>query len=291
MDDPTPADPELAEAGAGTPEWAAEATDRLRSELSDTSFAEVAWVAETGSTNADLLDLARRDPTATAVLLAESQSAGRGRQGRSWQAPPGSGLMLSVLVRPRLPPSQAHLLTTAMGLAALESLDLEERHREVVGLKWPNDLVVETDAGTRKLGGILAESIVVGDDLGAVVVGIGLNVNWPGELPAELEGIATSVGHLTGRTTDRGRLAARLLRSFDSRVGDLGTAAGRSHTVNAYVEACVTVGRQVRVQLARGEVVGTARAVDEDGRLVVVDEQGIEHPLAVGDVTHLRPLG
>src|SRR5688572_16226387 len=143
--------------------------------LAGTRFA-VEWVAETGSTNDDLLaDAADGAPDGT-VLVADHQRSGHGRRGRSWEAPASSSLLVSILLRPDLAPEDLHLLTTAVGVAAAEAVD--EELGITVGLKWPNDLVATTAEGERKLGGILAEASWDGDRLAAVVVGLGLNVAW-----------------------------------------------------------------------------------------------------------------
>lgn len=262
----------------------------LRGALSGTRFASVRWVGRTGSTNADLVEEARRGTAVPAVLLAEAQTAGRGRLGRVWQAPPGSSLLLSVLDRPPLTPREAHLTTTAVAVAAAEAV--ESLAGLAPGLKWPNDLVVEDGrrgSGTRKLGGVLAESVVEGDRLGAVVVGIGLNVAWPEELPPELEGIATSLRHEVGRAIDRVELAAALLRGADAHLAALDEDDGRRRLLDGYRRRCTTLGRDVRVEVAGGEVLGRAVGIDGDGHLEVVDDEGRRRVVAVGDVVHLRP--
>src|SRR3954454_10530229 len=170
--------------------------DRARSDLAGTRFADIRWVAETGSTNRDLLDLAAGGEAAGgadgAVLVADHQTAGRGRLDRSWHAPAEGSLLLSVLFRPT--PAESHLLTTAVGVAAAEAVRMVSDVAPV--LKWPNDLIVIRAEGTvRKLSGILAESTVLDAQLDVVVVGLGLNVNWPEadsrELPEDLASTAT----------------------------------------------------------------------------------------------------
>ena len=153
------------------------------------------------------------------MVVADHQRAGRGRLDRSWHAPPGASLLVSILFRPSLPTADAHLLTTAVGVSAAQAC------RSVSGveplLKWPNDLVVaaaDAPATVRKLGGILAESTVEGARLEAVVVGIGVNVNWPTDLPPELAEIATALNHLTGAEVDREALLIAMLVGLDELV-------------------------------------------------------------------------
>ncbi len=176
--------------------------DHARSALARTRFADLRWVAETGSTNHDLAELAASGAPDGVVLVADHQTAGRGRLDRSWVAPAGASLLLSVLVRPDVEPAYVPLLTVAMALAVVESA----RSRHVAaGLKWPNDVVVDGEP-PRKLAGVLAESMVEGGGSTAVVVGVGINVNWPTPLPSALEPLASTATALNlevGATVDR----------------------------------------------------------------------------------------
>src|SRR5688572_30718793 len=177
-------------------------------------FADVRWVAETGSTNADAMELARHGEPEGIVLVADHQTAGRGRAGRTWTAPPGAGLLLSILLRP--PASVLDLTTMAVAVSAAAAVG------SVAGfsprLKWPNDLVWPGDgsADDRKLAGILAEadwpaaaSVSAGwrapaeHDRAVVVVGIGINVTWPADLPEELADIAVAVNQVVDTPVDR----------------------------------------------------------------------------------------
>jgi BirA family biotin operon repressor/biotin-[acetyl-CoA-carboxylase] ligase len=218
----------------------------------------VGVVAETGSTNADLLRAAADGAPDRTVLMALHQSAGRGRLDRRWEAPPGANLLVSLLLRDV--PEHPHVLTQRVGLAAVAACEA------VAGvqprLKWPNDLLLDG----AKLAGVLAQAQLGANP--AVVVGIGINVGWAPEGAARLgDGIAP---------TD---VLAAMLRAFDA----LGDDVWLPYRANL-----ATLGRQVRVELPDGEVVGRALDVEPDGRLVVVDECGITHRFAVGDVIHLR---
>lgn len=259
--------------------------------VAGTRFTDIRWVDQTGSTNADLLARAAAGDPEGVVVLAEEQTAGRGRLGRTWSAPAGSSLLLSVLLRPALAPADAHLTTVAVALAAADAC------LEVAGvsatLKWPNDLVVESEGGTRKLAGILAESVVQADELEAVVVGLGCNVNWPIELPDDLADIATACNHLAGRDVDRVALLAALLVHLEHRCEQLASGPGRASLTRAYRERCSTLHRRVRVELADESIEGQAIDVTDSGHLVLeVDgEQGVVDRIEVvaGDVVHLRP--
>ncbi|MFE6053620.1 biotin--[acetyl-CoA-carboxylase] ligase [Kitasatospora sp. NPDC056446] len=242
-------------------------------------------VAETGSTNSDLADRARAGAAQGAVLVAESQSAARGRMDRQWTAPARSGLFLSVLLRPEEVPVERYgWLPVLVGVAAAGTLG---RIAEVeVGLKWPNDLQVAIDGAERKLGGILTEL-----SGGAVVVGLGLNVSLrEPELPVPT---AASLALAGAATTDRGTLLRALLRDFADLYRTWTAAAGDPHAsdlLRAYVDRCTTLGRRVKVHLPGGdELVGEAVAVDGDGRLVVRTADGARRAVGAGDVVHVRP--
>ena len=261
----------------------------LRTALAGTRFADVRWVAETGSTNADLAALAADGAPEGVVLVADHQIAGRGRLGRTWTAPAGSSLLLSVLFRPALPVGHAHALTTAVALAAREACT--EVAGITPGLKWPNDLVVAVpgaDGAERKLAGVLAESSLAGAHLDAVVVGIGLNVNWPRALPVEIADLATSLNHLAGDAVDRAGLLASLLVGLDRRYTALLGPGGRAALRDEEHAASATLGRRVRVLRAHDEVEGTAVGFTDEGALrLEVDTDVLVVP--VGDVVHLRP--
>jgi BirA family biotin operon repressor/biotin-[acetyl-CoA-carboxylase] ligase len=235
--------------------------------------------AEVSSTNAELAREAREGAASGSVLVAERQSAGRGRLDRTWTSPARSGLTFSVLLRPGRVPAAAWgwfpLLAgvaVARGTAEIAELD--------VGLKWPNDVLVSG----RKLAGILAERV---DD--ALVLGVGLNVSLTAdERPTEG---ATSL-HLEGAAVvDRAPVLLSVLRAlahwyagFEAADGD----AGRSGLHAAYRELCTTVGRRVQVALPGGVVLtGDAVDVDGQGRLVVRTDEG-ERAVSTGDVVHVR---
>jgi BirA family biotin operon repressor/biotin-[acetyl-CoA-carboxylase] ligase len=251
--------------------------------LAGTRFV-VDWVDETGSTNDDLRAAAAGGAPHGTVLVADHQRSGHGRRGRSWEAPASSSLLTSILLRPELEPDDLHLLTTAVGVAAAEAID--EELAVPVGLKWPNDLVgVNADGEERKLGGILAEAVWQGDQLDAVVVGLGLNVAWPHLVPVELDGIAIALNHLTDEEIDRGDLLVSMLLRLDDILDDpvhAGLLARWTHLTT-------TVGREVRVELASGAVVeGRALGMTDRGRLQVETSAGVEE-ITAGDVHHLRP--
>ncbi|MEO3861786.1 biotin--[acetyl-CoA-carboxylase] ligase [Acrocarpospora sp. B8E8] len=241
-------------------------------------WSAVKVVERTGSTNADLAQSAREGIREGAVLVAESQFAGRGRLGRIWTAPPRSGLTFSVLLRPDVPLPKQGWLSLLFGLAAATAVRAETGVD--VRLKWPNDLLV----GERKLAGVLAERVDR-----AVVVGMGLNVTLrQEELPVER---ATSL-LLSGSTTvDRGVLLLAVLRELEARYREWVAADGDVESCGlrtAYLAGSATVGQEVRVELPGERVlIGLATGIDRSGYLIVRSE-GTDHLLSVGDVVHVR---
>jgi BirA family transcriptional regulator, biotin operon repressor / biotin---[acetyl-CoA-carboxylase] ligase len=261
--------------------------------LAGTRFPAVRWEAEVDSTNRVLLEEARGGAGEGTVLVADHQTAGRGRLGRTWTAPPGASLLVSVLLRPALAADELHLCTMAVGVAAAEAC--ERVTGFLPALKWPNDLVVEQPDGTaRKLGGILAESVVDGGRVTALVVGMGLNVTWPADLPADLADIATALNHEVGHDVDRAELLVTWLLALDHWYGELAPGAaepGRERLRTRYRHLCATLGHRVRVEVPTGAIVGLARDVTAEGHLIVDADDGESFWVAVGDVVHLRPAG
>ncbi len=259
--------------------------DLARSVLAGTRFGDVRWVVETGSTNRDVLELARAGAPDGIVLVADHQTAGRGRLDRTWIAPPGASLLMSVLLRPRLDPTEAPLLTVAMALAVA---DTEAGRQARARLKWPNDVVVDTEP-PRKLAGILAESVVDSSGQLAVVVGVGINVDWPTPLPPELAEIATAL-NLVGVVVDREELLTDVLRGFERRCAQLQGGRERTAVVDEARAASVTLGRRVRADLGPELRDGKAVDLDERGNLVIEDDDGRRHVVMAGDVVHLRGI-
>ncbi|MFE1177188.1 biotin--[acetyl-CoA-carboxylase] ligase [Streptomyces sp. NPDC058773] len=252
-------------------------------------------VPATGSTNSDLAARAAEGAAEGAVLVAEEQTAARGRLDRVWSAPPRSGLFFSVYLTPRVPVERWGWLPLLTGVATATALS--KAAGVDTALKWPNDVLVtlpedvagpEGAAGTaeRKVGGILAERAGSG-----VVIGIGLNVSLTAdELPVPTAGSLAMAG---ARTTDRDPLLRAVLRSLEEwyttwQAGDGDPGAGRLQ--ETYAAGCATLGRSVRAELPGGTALtGEAVAIDTDGRLVLATADGVQQPVGAGDIVHLRP--
>jgi BirA family biotin operon repressor/biotin-[acetyl-CoA-carboxylase] ligase len=266
--------------------------DRASTRPTEASGFAIRWVSETASTNADLLELAAADAEADRiVVVADHQTAGRGRQGRAWVSPSGSSLLMSVLVRTGVDADHLHLVTAATGVAAAEAV--EELFGVRVGLKWPNDLMLLVDGpapGERKLGGILAEVTWHGHQPDAVVIGLGLNLRADDAMPADIRQIATALDAVTGEPPDREALVVALLARLDTRLGLLADPDGREALRTVWRRWSATLGRAVEVDLVGGDrLTGEATDLTPAGELVVTDEAGDHHVVRVGDVVHARP--
>ncbi|MFI7679584.1 biotin--[acetyl-CoA-carboxylase] ligase [Actinophytocola sp. NPDC049390] len=252
-------------------------------------YAALDVVERTGSTNADLMAAAADGAADRTVLVAGEQTAGRGRRDRTWASPPGSGVYLSVLVRPSaVPQERLGSLALVAGLA-LVHVATETAGIEAV-LKWPNDLLVGAERA--KAAGVLSEAVHDGAGPGAVV-GVGLNVT---ALPEGAEpgpgGLAPgSFAGAGAQVTDRTTITASFLRAFQEMEavwrmndGDL----ERSGVLTGYRDVCGTIGQRVRAELPDGVLTGVAVDVDIDGRLLVKLDDGTPKAISAGDIVHLR---
>ncbi|TPW03436.1 MAG: BirA family transcriptional regulator, biotin operon repressor / biotin-acetyl-CoA-carboxylase ligase [bacterium] len=203
-----------------------------------------------GSTNAAALELAKAGAPHGTLVIAEQQTAGRGRMGRRWESPPGVGLWFSWVLRPPLPLASGFLVTVAGALSVVDAV--ARLAGRVAHVRWPNDVLV----GERKLAGILAEATGQGEQLEAIVLGMGVNVNQSGaDFPAGLDGLATSLFLESGHAFDRSLVLAAIIESFE---------------------------------FSYGVVTGRAVAVGADGALVVEVEGGTRRSFHAGDVRQLR---
>ena len=243
-------------------------------------------VESTGSTNDDVEALARQGAPEGTCVVADQQTAGRGRLDRSWVSPPGAGLWASVLVRPGdMPADRIGWLPLVAGVAVSDAL--KEACSVRAELKWPNDLVAIAAAcggseGPRKLGGILSAFVpATAGAAAAVVLGIGINVNMGGmDLPVKQ---ATSV-MLEGGSLDRSALLASLLVALEDRLAQW--RSGEGLVERDYRTRCATIGRLVDVELPNGnKASGVVSGIDDDGHLLVTDGEATVR-ITAGDVVH-----
>ena len=236
---------------------------------------ELICLEEVDSTNSYARELARSGGADGTVVIADSQTAGRGRQGRSFQSPRGRGLYLSVLLRPDLPPDRLTPVTALAGVAVCGAVERVCGVRP--GIKWPNDPVLEG----RKVCGILTE--LTGE--GALIVGIGINVSQRAEdFTPDVAAMATSLAWALGRPVSRPALAAALIRELDRQYAALRSGAWQA-ALDAYRRDCVNLGRQVQLLSAGDRETVTAVGVDEDFGLMVRDAAGAVRTIHSGEVS------
>jgi BirA family biotin operon repressor/biotin-[acetyl-CoA-carboxylase] ligase len=246
---------------------------------------EVRHFRETDSTNTRARELAQRGAPEGTLVVAEGQTGGRGRRERNWFSPPFLGIYASVVLRPAIPAGEAPRLALLAAVAAAEAV------REETGLdaaiKWPNDIL----AGGRKIAGILLEMATDMDAVDYVVVGTGINVNIPAEgFPEELRSLATSVLAETGCPVPRLRLLRRLLGSLESWY-DRFRADGFAPVLERWKSLSGIAGRRVVVHVPGRDLAGVVADVDENGFLLLRDDEGRERRIFSGDVTLLPATG
>lgn len=248
--------------------------DLARLRLVGSRFALVDWVAETGSTNADLVTLAD-DRAREQVLVADHQSAGRGRLDRRWEAPPGAGLLVSVLVRPELPPTRLPLLTIAGGWAMVRAA--RSLGAAPVTMAWPNDVVVPDGDRYRKLAGVLAEAVLAPGRIVAVV-GAGCNVDLPDGFSVVGGNEPVSLADLVDEVPDRLALLVAYLRELAGAVGRL-ERGDTAALLNEVAAEMWTLGRDVVVDGTSGRAI----ELDAGGGLVLDTATG-RRVIDAGDV-------
>ncbi len=255
----------------------------LREALKSTMFSKhINLFDQTDSTNRQAKNLWVRGAPEGTLVLAERQTAGRGRRGRTWQSPGNVNLLLSILLQPPVKSERAFVLTMILALAAVDAV------YDICGLrpmiKWPNDLY----AGGRKLAGILTEFSVREKRIEYMVLGMGLNVNWDPDESPDILGPATSLLRETGHRINREDLLVRILGCFDEAYKTLqsGEIMGFYRKWNA---CAMILGQEVEVESQGKTLRGKALRIDEKGALILRDAQGLDREILHGDVS-LRPL-
>jgi BirA family transcriptional regulator, biotin operon repressor / biotin---[acetyl-CoA-carboxylase] ligase len=256
--------------------------DLLRGRLKGNEFGKRFYhFFKTDSTNRVAMELAYSNEPEGAVVLAEEQTAGRGRAGREWHSERGTGIYVTFLLRPRLAPVQAPLLTMLAGLSAHAAI--QEHTGLSPELKWPNDLLLNG----KKVGGILTEMYAEPNLVRFVIVGMGINVNQE-KFPTELSSVATSLRNESGRQHSRLELLIRLLREFETdyhrflREGP-GLVTERFLSLSNFA-----IGKRVRVDTGRETFIGTTTGLTSEGLLQVRREDGPVATVIAGDVTEVR---
>ncbi|MCM1184167.1 MAG: biotin--[acetyl-CoA-carboxylase] ligase [Roseburia sp.] len=249
------------------------------------SYMDTQWVGrnlvfrrETGSTNMDAKVLAEEGAPAGTLVVADMQTAGRGRRGRGWVSAAGLDIYMSLLLRPSCMPQQASALTLVMALAVLEAV--RELASDGVGIKWPNDVVLNG----KKLCGILTEMSAEPDGIHYVVTGVGINTNRT-ELDEEIRAHATSLIIETEQPVNRARLIARVMYYYEKAYEAFACTWDLTGLMGRYNAFLVNMDREVRVLDPKGEYEGIARGINEKGELIVERAGGARELVYAGEVS------
>jgi BirA family biotin operon repressor/biotin-[acetyl-CoA-carboxylase] ligase len=244
--------------------------------------AQLHYFPEIDSTNSYARQLAEDGAGEGEIVIAEAQTRGRGRLGRNWISPPFVNLYFSVILRPRLAPAHAPQLTL---MAAVAVADTVTSFIHIApAIKWPNDLLV----GGRKLAGILTESSCDSERIEFVILGIGINLNYPVELmPEDIRNRATSIASLTGSKVNREEFLRRLIHDLDRCYGEF-EESGFDAIAPRWEALFGLRGKRVRVEMTDQVIVGTAQGIDREGALILEDGQGERRRIVAGDVIPLE---
>ncbi|TXT56065.1 MAG: hypothetical protein BAJATHORv1_30449 [Candidatus Thorarchaeota archaeon] len=234
------------------------------------------------STNNMVKTLLKQEPPQNPIVLASKQTGGKGRHGRKWLSPEG-GLYLSVGIDLRIPVEQSPILVMLVGCACVASI--RELTGTKVGLKWPNDLLIDD----RKVGGILCELVTGLKDFYYVIAGIGINVNTNLEnMHPTVQRTSTSLASIIGHPLSIERLAADIINNIDTRLDQIESKQGIDPILREWLEYSVTLGKEVSVDLGEQIITGKAIGITRDGSLIVEQGNGSPTHVTVGDVVHLR---
>jgi len=240
---------------------------------------EIVWLAETDSTNLEVMRRFRAGAEEGLLVSADQQTAGRGRRGRTWVTPPGGNIAMSLLLKPEIVPDDAPQITLIAAMAVRQAV---LRVTGVSGMiKWPNDITVDG----KKITGILTEMELAGLKIGCVVVGIGINVNLT-EYPPEVAKVASSLKLITGREWDRKEIVRAFLEEFD-RYYDVFLQNGCTFAAlrQEYDSMLVNCGREVLITEEGREICARAVGVDERGQLIVKLPDDSERHIYAGEVS------
>ncbi len=240
------------------------------------------YFAELGSTNTHARVLAEGGAPEGEIVIAESQTEGRGRLGRRWESPPFVNLYLSIILRPRLAPACAPQITLMAAVALVETIRPLIEPTPII--KWPNDILV----GGKKIAGVLSEAVCDFERVAHVILGIGLNLNYRGgSMPPDIRNRATSLADLTGSSVDRESVLLRLIHNLDRCYGEL-EESGFESLRSRWDRYFSLRGRRVRIENLNRVCTGYARGIDRNGALLVEDDRGELQKIYAGDVIPLE---
>jgi BirA family biotin operon repressor/biotin-[acetyl-CoA-carboxylase] ligase len=243
---------------------------------------ELICLSQTDSTNLQAKNLAARGAPEGTVVVAEAQTNGRGRRGRTWFSPAGKSIYASIVLRPSMAPAQAPQITLMTAVAVAHAL--QDTTGLKVEIKWPNDILI----AHKKVAGILTEISTEMDAIDYVVVGLGLNVNiTDADMPSDIQSIATSVQMQIGRQFPRSQLLCKILQHFESSYETL-KQDGFKPIIDQWRLMSDIIGQQVYVDMLAFGYTGIVENVDDDGVLILKDRNGQRHRIFSGDVTRIR---
>ena len=259
------------------------AQDYLLDQTQGDLWKELIVYDSVASTNNLTMSLADRGAIASGtVIIADRQTRGKGRLGRTWESPAGLNIYLSIVIRPELEPKNVTMLTILAAVAGAAAL--RKTCNIPVSIKWPNDLVI----ADKKLGGILTEVRADPDRISLAVIGVGINVNMTDkDFPEEIRYSATSVKQETGTVFSRNEIIIQFLREFEYWYGLLKTG-GRTPLLDAWRKGSSTLGRKVRASVGETSISGIAEDIDDNGMLILKIQSGEKITISAGDLTLLR---
>lgn len=239
---------------------------------------ETMFFEEVDSTNNVAKKMAEEGAPHGRLVIAENQNAGKGRRGRTWSSPEGTGIWMTFILRPQISPQAASMLTLVAAMAVRKAIYLETGLETVI--KWPNDIV----AGGKKICGILTEMSAELEWINYVVVGVGINANIR-KFPDEISDKATSLILETGRTVDRSRMVSAYGNAFEEYYNRFLETGNLALLKDEYNSSLANFHNQVRVLDTAGEFVGISRGINDVGELVVTDDEGTERIVRSGEVS------
>ncbi|MBQ7886715.1 MAG: biotin--[Clostridia bacterium] len=234
---------------------------------------EIVCFEEIDSTNKYARKIARENAKHGTLVIADKQTAGRGRRGRGWISPEGEGIFMSLIVRPDAPPAQAAKLSLTLALAVAGAIERETGLD--ARIKWPNDIVI----GGRKVCGLLLEMDATAEKVESIVAGVGINVHQTA-FDEEIARTASSLDLLSGRRVSRSAVVRAFLEEFENAM-----ALSHEAMMDAYRARSATIGRRVQVIGLDGTYTGTAQGITESGTLLVEDETGETREVLAADVS------
>ena len=239
---------------------------------------KILYYKELDSTNTKIKELAKEGAESGTVVVADRQTAGKGRRGRTWDSPGGTNIYMSILLRPEVKPSQAPMLTLVMAYSIAKVL--QKQGYCDVQIKWPNDLILSG----KKICGILTEMELNGEEISHVIVGVGINANVK-EFPTELTDKATSLYLEKGQEVDRKQLIQEIAERFEADYKCFIETKDLAFLQEAYNEMLVNYGREVRVLEPGNEYTAYALGIHKNGELLVRKADGNEETIFAGEVS------